>query len=98
MAAVDHGLTLHGRARLAFREELFRTCLPHSCLRMQKRYRWKLKQREILFGDRTLLMGVLNLTADSDPDRAFSRGIELEDEGADILDLSAESMQPGSLR
>jgi dihydropteroate synthase len=65
---------------------------------MQKRYRWKLKQREILFGDRTLLMGVLNLPADSDPDRAFSRGIELEDEGADILGISAESMQPGSLR
>ena len=76
-------------------------------LAMQKRYHWKLKQRElILGGDRTLLMGVLNVTPDSfsdggkysDPDRAFSRAIELEDEGADILDIGAESTRPGSQR
>lgn len=73
---------------------------------MEKRYRWKLKQREIALGNRTLLMGILNLTPDSfsdggkysDPDRAFARGIELEDEGADILDLGAESTRPGSQR
>ncbi|MBV8551138.1 MAG: dihydropteroate synthase [Acidobacteriaceae bacterium] len=73
---------------------------------MQKRYHWKLKQREIVLGERTLLMGVLNVTPDSfsdggkyaDPDRAFSRAIELEDEGADILDIGAESTRPGSQR
>lgn len=73
---------------------------------MEKRYQWKLKQREILLGDRTLLMGILNVTPDSfsdggqyaDPDRAFARAIELEDEGADILDLGAESTRPGSQR
>ncbi len=73
---------------------------------MEKRYHWKLKQREIILGDRTLLMGILNLTPDSfsdggqysDPDRAFARAIELEDEGADILDLGAESTRPGSQR
>lgn len=73
---------------------------------MEKRYQWKLKQREILLGDRTLLMGILNVTPDSfsdggqysDPDRAFARAIELEDEGADILDLGAESTKPGSQR
>lgn len=73
---------------------------------MQKRYRWKVKQREIVVGDRTLLMGVLNVTPDSspgitnyaDPDRAFARGVELEDEGADILAIRAESMQPDSVR
>ena len=32
---------------------------------MQKPYQWKLKQREIVLGDRTLLMGVLNVTPDS---------------------------------
>jgi len=49
---------------------------------------------------------VLNVTPDSfsdggkysDPDRAFSRAIELEDEGADILDIGAESTRPGSQR
>lgn len=73
---------------------------------MQKRYQWKLKQREIVLGERTLLMGVLNVTPDSfsdggkysDPDRAFARAVELEEEGADILDIGAESTRPGSQR
>lgn len=73
---------------------------------MEKRYRWRLKQRELVLGDRTLIMGVLNVTPDSfsdggqfsDPDRAFARALELEDEGADILDLGAESTKPGSER
>lgn len=73
---------------------------------MRKRHQWKLKQREIVLGDRTLLMGVLNVTPDSfsdggkysDPDRAFARAVELEEEGADILDIGAESTRPGSHR
>ncbi len=73
---------------------------------MQKRYQWKLKQREIVLGGRTLLMGILNVTPDSfsdggnyaDPDRAFARALELEDEGADIIDIGAESTRPGSQR
>ncbi|MGI9073537.1 MAG: dihydropteroate synthase [Bryobacteraceae bacterium] len=73
---------------------------------MQKRYQWKLKQRAIVLGDRTLLMGVLNVTPDSfsdggkysDPDRAFARAVEMEEEGADILDIGAESTRPGSQR
>jgi dihydropteroate synthase len=73
---------------------------------MQKRYQWKLKQREINLGERTLLMGVLNVTPDSfsdggkyaDPDRAFARALELEELGADILDIGAESTKPGSQR
>jgi dihydropteroate synthase len=73
---------------------------------MPKRYRWKLKQREIGLGERTLLMAVLNVTPDSfsdggkyaDPDRAFARALELEEQGADILDIGAESTKPGSQR
>jgi dihydropteroate synthase len=73
---------------------------------VRKRYSWKLKHRELNLGERTLLMGVLNLTPDSfsdggkysDPDRAFARAIELEEEGADILDIGAESTKPGSAR
>ena len=73
---------------------------------MRKRYFWKLKHREITLGERTLLMGVLNATPDSfsdggkfsDPDRAFARAMELEEEGADILDIGAESTKPGSAR
>lgn len=73
---------------------------------MQKRYLWKLKHREVVLGDRTLVMGVLNVTPDSfsdggkysDPDRAFARAVEMEDQGADILDIGAESTRPGSHR
>ncbi|MBM3775960.1 MAG: dihydropteroate synthase [Acidobacteria bacterium] len=72
----------------------------------RKRYYWKLKQREIALGERTILMGVLNVTPDSfsdggkyqDPDRAFARALELEEQGADILDIGAESTRPGSER
>ena len=73
---------------------------------MRKLYFWKLKQREIKLGERTVLMGVLNVTPDSfsdggkytDPDRAFARALELEEQGADILDIGAESTKPGSAR
>lgn len=67
---------------------------------------WKLKEREIRLGDRTTIMGVLNITPDSfsdggrylDADRAFARALEIEGEGADILDVGAESTRPGSKR
>src|SRR5436309_3400667 len=73
---------------------------------MRKLYYWKLKQREIRLGERTVLMGVLNVTPDSfsdggrysDPDRAFARALELEEQGADIVDIGAESTRPGSAR
>ena len=71
---------------------------------MQRRhFVWKLAGRELLLGERTLLMGVLNVTPDSfsdggkylDPDRAFARAMELEEQGADIIDIGAESTKPG---
>ena len=73
---------------------------------MRKLYFWKLKQREIKLGERTVLLGVLNLTPDSfsdggrytDPDRAFARALELEEAGADVIDIGAESTKPGSTR
>jgi len=72
----------------------------------RKRYVWKLKDREIQLGDRTLIMGILNVTPDSfsdggkflDPDRAFSRAVEMEEQGADVIDIGAESTRPGSRR
>ena len=53
---------------------------------------------------RPLIMGVVNITPDSfsdggdflDPQRAISHAQRLVDEGADILDLGAESTRPGS--
>lgn len=73
---------------------------------MRKLYYWKLKKREIMLGERTVLMGVLNVTPDSfsdggkysDPDGAFARAVQLEEQGADIIDIGAESIRPGSAR
>ncbi len=72
----------------------------------RKRCLWKLKNREIQLGDRTLLMGVLNVTPDSfsdggqflDPDRAYARALQIEEQGADLIDIGAESTRPGSKR
>jgi dihydropteroate synthase len=72
----------------------------------RKRYEWKIRDTSLVLGDRTLIVGVLNVTPDSfsdggkylDPDRAFARAIELEEEGADIIDIGAESTRPGSTR
>ncbi len=73
---------------------------------MRKRFEWKLRDRILTLGDRTLIVGVLNVTPDSfsdggkyqDPDAAFSRAIALEELGADIIDIGAESTKPGSAR
>jgi dihydropteroate synthase len=65
---------------------------------------WKLKAREIKLGERTVILGVLNVTPDSfsdggryqEPDRAYARALDLEEQGADIIDVGAESTRPGS--
>ena len=72
----------------------------------RKRFEWKLSKRTLQLGERALIVGVLNVTPDSfsdggkyqDPDRAFARAIELEEQGADIIDVGAESTRPGSKR
>jgi dihydropteroate synthase len=54
--------------------------------------------------DRPLIMGVVNVTPDSfsdggrylAPDAAIAHALRLEAEGADILDIGAESTRPGS--
>jgi dihydropteroate synthase len=71
---------------------------------MRKLFYWKLKSREIMLGERTVILGVLNITPDSfsdggkfqDPDRAFARAVEIEEQGADIIDIGAESTRPGA--
>jgi dihydropteroate synthase len=65
---------------------------------------WQLRTRSLELGLRTLVMGVVNITPDSfsdgglflDPDSAVAQGLRLLDEGADLLDLGAESTRPDS--
>jgi dihydropteroate synthase len=67
---------------------------------------WKLRSTELQLGEKTVLMGVLNVTPDSfsdggkylDPDRAYARALQMEEEGADIIDIGAESTRPDSKR
>ena len=72
----------------------------------RKIFYWKLRSMELQLGEKTLIMGILNVTPDSfsdggqysDPDRAYARALELEEQGADIIDIGAESTSPGSQR
>ncbi len=86
---------------------MFQIGMGHWNSRMNRKiYYWKLRTTELQLGERTLIMGVLNITPDSfsdggrftDPDRAYARAIAMEEEGADIIDLGAESTRPDSKR
>ncbi len=64
------------------------------------------KGHRLLLGGRTLVMGILNVTPDSFSDgglylraeRAIERGIQMAEEGADIIDVGGESTRPFSKR
>ncbi len=72
----------------------------------RKRFDWKLRTTTLQLGERTLIMAVLNVTPDSfsdggrwdDPDKALEQALALEEAGADLLDVGAESTRPGSSR
>ena len=65
---------------------------------------WKLARRSLPYGERTLVMGVLNITPDSfsdggkfyAPERALEHALEMIGAGADIIDIGGESTRPGS--
>jgi len=72
----------------------------------RKPQEWKLRTGRLLLGERTLISGVLNVTPDSladggrylDPELAFDRALELAQQGADIVEIGAESVRQGSAR
>ncbi|MFQ5926266.1 MAG: dihydropteroate synthase [Terriglobia bacterium] len=67
----------------------FALTLPHSVL---------------VLGERTLVMGILNVTPDSfsdggrylDPDRAAAHALAMQRAGADLIDIGGESTRPGA--
>ena len=71
----------------------------------RKKYKLRLPSRTLVLGERTLVMGVLNVTPDSfsdggrylDSEMAVARALEIERLGADVLDIGGESTRPGSL-
>src|SRR5687767_10726422 len=60
--------------------------------------------RTLVLGDRTLVMGVINVTPDSFSDggdlfdhaRAIEAGARMAAEGADLIDVGGESTRPGA--
>jgi len=65
---------------------------------------WLIKDRALTIGQRTLVMGILNVTPDSFSDggqflsleNAIDHGKRMRDEGADLIDVGGESTRPGS--
>ncbi len=64
-----------------------------------------IKGRTFNFGDKSYVMGILNITEDSfsdggkyiNPETALERALKMVEEGADILDIGAESTRPGAI-
>jgi len=70
----------------------------------RKKFKLRLPSRTLVLGERTLVMGILNVTPDSfsdgglflDPNAAIARALAMEKDGADLIDLGGESTRPGS--
>jgi len=71
---------------------------------MRTTFQWSLGTRSLQLGQRTLIMGVVNVTPDSfsdgglhfDRDKAIAHAVRLIEEGADIIDIGGESTRPGA--
>ena len=67
---------------------------------------WRTSRRDLDYGDRALVMAILNVTPDSfsdggtivSVDDALSQADKFISDGADIIDVGGESTRPGSLR
>lgn len=63
---------------------------------------WLCKDKIIEYGKNTVIMGIVNVTPDSfsdgncffEPEKAVNHALELIDQGADIIDLGAQSTRP----
>jgi dihydropteroate synthase len=70
----------------------------------RKLFRLRLRSGSVFLGKRTLVMGILNVTPDSFSDGgkffdfmgAIDHALTMQKEGADLLDIGAESTRPGS--
>lgn len=64
---------------------------------------WQLRSRSLALGERTMVMGVLNVTPDSFsdggrflyPGTAAADALRMFEQGADIVDIGGESTRPG---
>ena len=75
----------------------------------RRSFEWLLRTRTMPLGQRTVIMGILNITPDSfsdgghfytpqaAPDRAVNQALQMLKEGADILDIGGESTRPNAV-
>jgi dihydropteroate synthase len=76
----------------------------YNRLLMRPVFEWNIGARRLSLGERTLVMGVVNVTPDSfsdgglyfEPAAAVAHARRLLQEGADILDIGGESTRPGA--
>jgi len=70
----------------------------------RRKFALSLPSGVLVLGERTLVMGVLNVTPDSfsdgglflDPQKAVAHALEMQSAGADLIDIGAESARPGA--
>lgn len=70
----------------------------------ESKFRLQLGNKSLELSSRTHIMGILNVTPDSfsdggkffEPRKAIECGVEMAEEGADIIDIGAESTRPGA--
>src|SRR2546429_7726693 len=73
-------------------------------MNFRKKFNLRLRSGKLVLGERTLVMGVLNIPPDSFFDggkfyaeeQAMEHAVEMERAGADLIDVGAESTRPGS--
>jgi dihydropteroate synthase len=73
-------------------------------MNLRRKFSLRLRSGKFLLGERTLVMGVLNITPDSfsdggkflEPEAAVEQAFAMAKAGADLLDIGGESTRPGS--
>ncbi|HEY6270123.1 MAG TPA: dihydropteroate synthase [Candidatus Acidoferrum sp.] len=73
-------------------------------MNLRRKFSLRLRSGKFLLGERTLVMGVLNITPDSfsdggkflEPGAAVEQAFAMAKAGADLLDIGGESTRPGS--
>ncbi|MBI4751563.1 MAG: dihydropteroate synthase [Acidobacteria bacterium] len=79
-------------------------CVQAHLAPRRRLFEWQLPQHPLHLGQRTFIMGIVNITPDSfsdggqyyEPSRAVEHALQLANDGADIIDLGAESTRPGA--
>jgi dihydropteroate synthase len=70
----------------------------------RRRFTIPLRGKSLVLGERTLVMGIINVTPDSfsdggqllDTQAAIDAGVRMVEDGADLLDIGGESTRPGA--